>query len=254
MKLKNYLTKIFSVDGKTITIKNLPKEYTPNEIVQSLDGYYKVNSLLFLDYTPVLKLSEEQRDLVKIFRENVYDFPEFLDFSLGNPEEVTFNLRENEIIVKKKKDFDESIDKLFPEVEMYKSICCGDEKSTVIICGKDNLDIIADVGSTGIIKYLPKGELEEEFFVKAKEVSKYENRPVEILAKGHNIIKIKGDNINIKFNQEVMESLKNSDKIKKANLFIEKYNLKKLFENVECENVDFKPNSKKILKEKINAK
>ena len=251
---KELSAQIFSVDGKTITIKNLPKEYTPNEIVQSLDGYYKVNSLLFLDYTPVLKLSEEQRDLVKIFRENVYDFPEFLDFSLGNPEEVTFNLRENEIIVKKKKDFDESIDKLFPEVEMYKSICCGDEKSTVIICGKDNLDIIADVGSTGIIKYLPKGELEEEFFVKAKEVSKYENRPVEILAKGHNIIKIKGDNINIKFNQEVMESLKNSDKIKKANLFIEKYNLKKLFENVECENVDFKPNSKKILKEKINAK
>ena len=251
---KELSEQIFSVDDKTITIKNFPKEYTPNEIVQSLDGYYKVNSLLFLDYTPVLKLSEEQRDLVKIFRENVYDFPEFLDFSLGNPEEVTFNLRENEIIVKKKKDFDESIDKLFPEVEMYKTICYGDEKSTVIICGKDNLDIIADVGSTGTIKYLPKGELEEEFFVKAKEVSKYESRPVKILAKGHNIIEINGDNINLKFNQEVMESLKNSDKIKKANLFIKKYNLEKIFENVECENVDFKSNSKKILKEKINAK
>ena len=154
--------------------------------------------------------------------------------------------------MKKKKDFDESIDKLFPEVEMYKTICYGDEKSTVIICGKNNLDIIADVGSTGIIKYLPKGELEEEFFVKAKEVSKYERRPVKILAKGHNIIEINGDNINLKFNQEVMESLKNSDKIKKANLFIKKYNLEKIFENVECENVDFKPNSKKVSREKIN--
>ena len=247
-------SQIFFANDKTIAIKNFPEEYTPKEIVQSLDGYYKVNSLLYLDYPPVLELSEEQRDLIKIFSENVSDFPPFLDFSLGNPEEVTFNLRENEIIVKKKKDFDESIDKLFPEIEIYKAIFNGDNNSTVSIRNKNDLDVIADVGSTGIIKYLPKGELEEEFFVKAKEVSKYENRPVEILAKGHNIIKIKGDNINIKFNQEVMESLKNSDKIKKANLFIEKYNLKKLFENVECENVDFKPNSKKILKEKINAK
>ena len=99
-----------------------------------------------------------------------------------------------------------------------------------------------------------KDELKEELLVKSKEVSKYENRPVKILAKGHNIIEINGDNINLKFNQEVMESLKNSDKIKKANLFIEKYNLEKIFENIECENVDFKSSSKNFSKEKTNAR
>lgn len=251
---KQLSSQIFFANDKTIAIKNFPEEYTPKEIVQSLDGYYKVNSLLYLDYPPVLELSEEQRDLIKIFSENVSDFPPFLDFSLGNPEEVTFNLRENEIIVKKKKDFDESIDKLFPEIEIYKAIFNGDNNSTVSIRNKNDLDVIADVGSTGEIKYLCKDELEEELLIKSKEVSKYENRPVKILAKGHNIIEIKGNNISLKFNQEVMESLKNSEKIKKVNEFVKKYNLEKNFKNIECENVDFKPNSKKILKEKINAK
>ena len=251
---KELSAQIFSVDGKTITIKNLPKEYTPNEIVQSLDGYYKVNSLLYLDYPPVLELSEEQRDLIKIFSENVSDFPPFLDFSLGNPEEVTFNLRENEIIVKKKKDFDESIDKLFPEIEIYKAIFNGDNNSTVSIRNKNDLDVIADVGSTGEIKYLCKDELEEELLIKSKEVSKYENRPVKILAKGHNIIEIKGNNISLKFNQEVMESLKNSEKIKKVNEFVKKYNLEKNFKNIECEGADFELKQKNNLKEKINAR
>ena len=251
---KQLSSQIFFANDKTIAIKNFPEEYTPKEIVQSLDGYYKVNSLLYLDYPPVLELSEEQRDLIKIFSENVSDFPPFLDFSLGNPEEVTFNLRENEIIVKKKKDFDESIDKLFPEIEIYKAIFNGDNNSTVSIRNKNDLDVIADVGSTGEIKYLCKDELEEELLIKSKEVSKYENRPVKILAKGHNIIEIKGNNISLKFNQEVMESLKNSEKIKKVNEFVKKYNLEKNFKNIECEGADFELKQKNNLKEKINAR
>lgn len=99
-----------------------------------------------------------------------------------------------------------------------------------------------------------KDELEEELLIKSKEVSKYEDRPVKILAKGHNIIEIKGNNISLKFIQEVMESLKNSEKIKKVNEFVKKYNLEKNFKNIECEGADFELKQKNNLKEKINAR
>lgn len=257
-KRENQLgSEIFSFEdgnSKIVKFKNIPKEYTPKEIVQSLDSYYKVNSLMLYSQIPVLVLSEEQRDLVKIFRENVSDFPPFLDFSFGNPEEVTFNPRGNEIFVKKKKEFDESIDKLLPEIQIYKSACFGDEKSTVVICDKYDCNVIADVGATGNINYLPKGEIKEDLLIKAKEISKYENRPVQILEDGCNIMKIKGDNISFEFDKGIIDNFSVSEKKNMAKEFMEKYNLEKIFENVKCENIDFEPNSPKISKEKINAK
>ena len=51
-----------------------------------------------------------------------------------------------------------------------------------------------------------------------------------------------------------MESLKNSEKIKKVNEFVKKYNLEKNFKNIECEGADFELKQKNNLKEKINAR
>ena len=51
-----------------------------------------------------------------------------------------------------------------------------------------------------------------------------------------------------------MESLKNSEKIKKVNEFVKKYNLEKLFKNVECEGADFEFKQKNNSKEKTNVR